>query len=519
MTTRKHHSYQKKRRTRKKHCPRYATLAQTAIYGKDKGYLFKKMHSDSKRKSFPKTGHGGKKAFSIVRKYLYGDKQPDKNFITFVNTAADPYQNKIHADTKNINFIDTQPYYRVKQMEQQMVHMMANLFKDKNYKKATGASTIGSSEAIYVSVVLNRFAWEERNKKPALNKCNLIFSENTHINWDKAARYNDVQARKIPLKHLNYIFGAKEVSERINKHTIAVACTVSSTRSAQNDKVEEINNFLKKYHKRTGIFVPIHIDAAIGGFLTPFVKPKLKWSFELEHVKTINVSFHKYGGTYAGMGMIVVKSDYKIPDKMRFFFDAEHMNLKDTKTRKQRLKDKFHFYDDPHASGVPPYTDPVPQSGGGDYLKEVNPAGSLDLQINFTKSSSQIVAAFYIFMNLGFAGYKRRIARCMKTAKVLSTYINSVKSKTGKKVFIQVNEPYYPVIAFCLDDLTFPLKEVLEHLSKVQGYSVAAYKMGSSGDIVFRLVFKHNVSMTEAKRFRNAWRGTINKIYYDNDKY
>ena len=42
---------------------------------------------------------------------------------------------------------------------------------------------------------------------------------------------------------------------------------------------------------------------------------KLKWDFELEHVKSINVSFHKYGGTYAGMGMLVIKSDYKILKK------------------------------------------------------------------------------------------------------------------------------------------------------------------------------------------------------------
>ena len=54
---------------------------------------------------------------------------------------------------------------------------------------------------------------------------------------------------------------------------------------------------LKKYYKETGIFIPIHIDAAIGGFLAPFTNPKLIWDFKLSHVKSINVSFHKFGGT------------------------------------------------------------------------------------------------------------------------------------------------------------------------------------------------------------------------------
>ena len=140
-------------------------------------------------------------------------------------------------------------------------------------------------------------------------------------------------------------------------------------------------------------------------------------------------------------------------------------------------------------------------------MGQLDPEGELDLQINFTKSSSQVVEAFYIFMKLGMEGYKKRIAYCMKMSKILSKYINSIKSKSGKKVFIQVNEPYYPVIAFCLDDTTFPLKEVLSHLAEENGYSVAAYKMGNTDDIVFRLVFKHNVSKSEAIRFRQKMRG------------
>ena len=127
----------------------------------------------------------------------------------------------------------------------------------------------------------------------------------------KASKHNEtsnqLKKRQIKLKHLNWTFGAKEVEKMLNKDTCAVVCTLGTTRSCQNDSIEEINDLLKRYHKKTGVFVPIHIDAAIGGFIVPFNGPKdLKWGFDLEHVKSINVSFHKYGGTYAGMGMLVV---------------------------------------------------------------------------------------------------------------------------------------------------------------------------------------------------------------------
>lgn len=47
---------------------------------------------------------------------------------------------------------------------------------------------------------------------------------------------------------------------------------------------------------------PIHVDAASGGFVAPFLYPNLQWDFRLKWVKSINVSGHKYGLVYAGVG-------------------------------------------------------------------------------------------------------------------------------------------------------------------------------------------------------------------------
>lgn len=35
-----------------------------------------------------------------------------------------------------------------------------------------------------------------------------------------------------------------------------------------------------------GLDVPIHVDAASGGFVAPFVVPELEWDFRLEKVRT-----------------------------------------------------------------------------------------------------------------------------------------------------------------------------------------------------------------------------------------
>ena len=49
-----------------------------------------------------------------------------------------------------------------------------------------------------------------------------------------------------------------------------------------------------------GVDVPVHVDAASGGFVVPFLHPELKWDFRLPRVVSINVSGHKYGLTYPG---------------------------------------------------------------------------------------------------------------------------------------------------------------------------------------------------------------------------
>ena len=63
---------------------------------------------------------------------------------------------------------------------------------------------------------------------------------------------------------------------------------------------------------------PIHVDAASGGFIAPFLYPRLEWDFRLPLVKSINVSGHKYGLVYAGVGWVVWRNKEDLPDELIF---------------------------------------------------------------------------------------------------------------------------------------------------------------------------------------------------------
>ena len=55
----------------------------------------------------------------------------------------------------------------------------------------------------------------------------------------------------------------------------------------------------------TSLDIPMHVDAASGGFTAPFVEPDLTWDFRIPRVRSINASGHKFGLAPLGVGWVV----------------------------------------------------------------------------------------------------------------------------------------------------------------------------------------------------------------------
>ena len=54
------------------------------------------------------------------------------------------------------------------------------------------------------------------------------------------------------------------------------------------------------------------------GFIAPFLQPDLVWDFQLPRVKSINVSGHKYGLVYPGLGWIIWREAEDLPEDLIF---------------------------------------------------------------------------------------------------------------------------------------------------------------------------------------------------------
>lgn len=158
-----------------------------------------------------------------------------------------------------------------------------------------GTSCLGSSEGCLLGGYAMKQRWRNRRRAAGLpdDKPNIVLSAAAQIIWHKFPMLADVEARFIPLQEGRYTVTPRDVVDRVDDHTIGVMMLFASTLTGEYDPVKEVAAALQEVNDRNGWDVGIHVDAASGGFVAPFVQPALQWDFRLPQVHSINVSGHK----------------------------------------------------------------------------------------------------------------------------------------------------------------------------------------------------------------------------------
>ena len=134
---------------------------------------------------------------------------------------------------------------------------------------------------------------------------NLVLGTNVQVVWEKFCKYWDVEPRYLPMAPGRYAITPEQVVGAIDENTIGVVAILGSTFTGEYEPIGAIHDAMAEHNASTGFEVPLHVDAASGGFVAPFLQPHLEWDFRLPWVKSINVSGHKYGLTYPGIGFVV----------------------------------------------------------------------------------------------------------------------------------------------------------------------------------------------------------------------
>ncbi|KAM7475274.1 hypothetical protein LguiB_022517 [Lonicera macranthoides] len=398
-------------------------------------------------KSIPKEA-----AYQIISDELMLDGNPRLNLASFVTTWMEPECDRLIMSSINKNYVDMDEYPITTELQNRCVNIIAHLFHAPvgEEEAAVGVSTVGSSEAIMLAGLAFKRKWQDRRKaegKP-YDKPNIVTGANVQVCWEKFARYFEVELKEVKLKEGYYVMDPVKAVEMVDENTICVAAILGSTLTGEFEDVKLLNDLLTKKNEETGWSTPIHVDAASGGFIAPFLYPDLEWDFRLPLVKSINVSGHKYGLVYAGVGWVVWRSKVDLPDDLVF-----HIN----------------------------------------YLGSDQPTFTL----NFSKGSSQIIAQYYQLIRLGFEGYKNIMGNCTVNARALKEGIE----KTGRFNILS-KDVGVPLVAFSLKDSSkYTVFEIADYLRKF-GWIVPAYTMPADAQhvAVLRVVIREDFNHSLAER-------------------
>ena len=393
---------------------------------------------------FPKKEMLPRSAYEIIHDELMLDGNSRFNLATFVSTWMEPEARQLIMDTLDKNMIDKDEYPQTAELEKRCVNMLSELWHAPGNGPATGCSTTGSSEAAMLGAMALKWKWKQKAKamgRPT-DKPNLVMGMNVQVCWEKFCRYWEVEPRFVYCEGDRFIIDPKMAVNLCDENTIGVVGIMGSTFDGSYEPIEELSRALDDLQKKKGLDIPIHVDAASGGFIAPFLQPDLKWDFRLSRVKSINSSGHKYGLVYPGVGWVLWREGEDLAEDLKFYVD---------------------------------------------YL-----GGKLaTFAINFSRPGAQICAQYYNFLRLGREGYRQ----VQQATQNVALYLSKEIARMGPFKLISDGSDI-PVFAWTLaKKMNFSLYDLSSKLHE-HGWLVPAYRMPKNREdlVVQRIVVKNGFS-------------------------
>jgi glutamate decarboxylase len=397
------------------------------------------------RTKFPKEGIERAAAYQLVHDELLLDGNSRQNLATFCQTWVEPEVGQLMQECIGKNVIDRDEYPQMAELEARCVHMLADLWSSPDAASTPGCSTTGSSEAAMLGGLALKWNW--RKKRPAGNPSGLpnLICGPAQICWHKFARYFDVELREIPCEGNRLMMSPEEVTRRCDENTIGVIPTLGVTYTLQYEPVQSVAVALDDLEEESGLDIPIHIDAASGGFVAPFIHPNLVWDFRIARVKSINASGHKFGLAPLGCGWIVWREARDLPEELIF-----------------RVK----------------------------YLGGSMPTYAL----NFSRPGGQIASQYYNFIRLGREGYTKIAQGCAD----VGTWVSDQVANLGPFELVYNGCGGIPGSCWKIKhglETNFSLYDLADRM-RVRGWQVPAYPMPAnrSDMVVQRVLTRFGVS-------------------------
>ena len=130
---------------------------------------------------------------------------------------------------------------------------------------------------------------------------NIVIPESAHFSFDKVADMMGIEVRRALLDS-EFKVDPASVESLMDANTIGLVGIAGNTEFGQIDPVEELAKLAREHE----IF--LHIDAAFGGFVIPFLENPYPFDFKVPGVTSIAIDPHKMGLSTIPSGALLFRS-------------------------------------------------------------------------------------------------------------------------------------------------------------------------------------------------------------------
>lgn len=223
------------------------------------------------------TGLSEQEVFDTLSSYKARDMPYDR-VLSAMCTIPHPIAVKANIMFKEANLGDAGLFPGTEALEHEVIRMMGRMLGDPGVH---GYITTGGTES-------NIQAIRAARNGGISTRPNIIVPQSAHFSFDKIADLLRIEVRKARIdEEFKVDLGA--VESLIDSNTVGLIGIAGTTEFGQIDPIKQLSDMAMDH----GLF--LHVDAAFGAFVIPFLDTKYDFDFRVPGVSSMTADPHKMG--------------------------------------------------------------------------------------------------------------------------------------------------------------------------------------------------------------------------------
>jgi tyrosine decarboxylase/aspartate 1-decarboxylase len=226
-------------------------------------------------------------------RFLEGKRREDipwDNILSSMCTVPHPVAVRAHNLFMDTNLGDPGLFPGTADLDDLLVKWFADLYHE---PKAAGCSTSGGTES---NIQVLRFTKARKKSEHP----NIVVPASAHFSFEKACGMMDIEMRVAPLDD-HYRMDISATEELIDKDTCCIIGIAGTTEYGMVDPIPELGKIAQQED------IHLHVDAAFGGLVLPFISGVPDFDFLVPGVGSISVDPHKMGMSTIPAGILMVR--------------------------------------------------------------------------------------------------------------------------------------------------------------------------------------------------------------------